>query len=119
MTQRQGSLYLFTGLILGFALGLLYTWVISPMPPQNAAPKGLGAAQKDQYRILIATAYRDTGDLVRARARLDLLGESDPQQGLLEQAERQQYMVDAFQVESLRLLADALANSINLDETSP
>lgn len=108
MSQRQGSLYLLTGLILGFGLALVYAWLIAPPLSGNVTPASLEAAQEDRYRLMIATSYRATGDLVRARARLDLLEDPDPYQSLIDQIDRQTYLVSGFELESLRLLAEAI-----------
>jgi hypothetical protein len=108
MKQTRGSLYLLTGLILGIALGLVYAWMIHPASVANAKPDSLQAPYKDQYRTQIAKAFVSTGDLVRARARLDLLGDENPYQGLIDQAERLAVMGETAEVTALRLLATAL-----------
>lgn len=86
--EDRGSWYLLTGLILGIAIGLVYAWVIQPMGYAEAEPASLHADYKDQYRTLIAAAYAANGDLTRARARLELLGDEDPYRALSEQAQR-------------------------------
>jgi hypothetical protein len=86
--ERRGPWYLLTGLVIGAALGLLYAWVINPTQYINTAPNALRADYKDQYRALIASAYLANGDLVRARARLELLKDADLYRVLAEQAQR-------------------------------
>lgn len=108
MKQRRGSLYLLTGLILGIGLGLVYAWMIQPKALQDSTPSNLQAAGKDNYRALIAAAFVSNGDLVRARARLDLLGDKDPYQSILDQADRMGVSGETGQVTALRLLAAAL-----------
>jgi len=88
MSEERGPWYLLTGLALGVALGLLYAWVIQPVEYTNTAPASLRADFKDQYRALIAAAYLANGDLVRARARLQLLQDDDLYRALAEQAQR-------------------------------
>jgi len=88
MRERRGSWYLLTGLLLGAVLGVLYAWVVRPVQYTNTSPQTLRADYKDQYRALIASAYLSNGDLVRARARLDLLGETDIYAVLAKQAQR-------------------------------
>ena len=86
--RRQGNWYLVTGLILGLLAGLLYAWVISPVKFIDTSPDSLRADFKDQYRLLIASAYQATGDLGRAQVRLALLGDPDAVAALTDQAQR-------------------------------
>jgi hypothetical protein len=108
MKQTRGSLYLLTGLLLGIALGLIYAWVIHPVAIMDTQPKSLQASYKDQYRAQIASAFVSTGDLVRARARLELLGDENPHQSVVDQAEQMAAMGETAEVTALRLLATAL-----------
>ncbi|MFZ5908801.1 MAG: hypothetical protein ACOYYU_02150 [Chloroflexota bacterium] len=75
-------------LALGFGLGLGYAWLVSPLGAVDASPRALRADFKDAFRSAIAAAYAATGDLERARARLELLGDPDPAQALTAQAQR-------------------------------
>lgn len=75
-------------LLIGLGLGLVYSWRISPVTYVDANPALLRADFKDQYRIAIAAAYASNQDLARARARLNLLGDSDPVGELSAQAQR-------------------------------
>ncbi len=75
-------------IVVGFSLGLLYAWVISPIRYIDTTPNTLRADFKDQFRIAIAAAYASTHDLGRAKARLALLGDSDSDQALIAQAQR-------------------------------
>ncbi len=108
MRQSRGSLYLITGLILGLSFGMIYTWVFRPPKIVDTKPVSLQTTLKDQYRALIATAFVSTGDLVRARARLDLLGDKDPYQSVIDQAQRMAVNGETSEVTALRLLATAL-----------
>jgi len=87
MKENKGSLYLLTGLVIGIVLGMVYGWVFHPLQNVDADPSILKEELKDQYRILIALAYRSDGDLVRARARLELLEDGNVNQALEEQAQ--------------------------------
>jgi len=62
-------------IIAGFALGLFYAWVLSPVRYTDTIPNTLRADFKDQFRIAIAASYASTHDLGRAKARLALLGD--------------------------------------------
>ena len=75
-------------LLTGLGLGLVYSWVISPLQVVDAEPVALRADFKDQYRSAIAAAYAATGDLTRAEARLSLLKDADPIEALNAQAQR-------------------------------
>ncbi len=86
--DERGPWYLFTGLVIGIGFGLLYSWVISPVRYIDAAPRSLREDFKDQYRMMIASAYMATGDLERAKARLALLDDPEIDRTLTIQAQR-------------------------------
>lgn len=86
--ERRGPWYLLTGLVIGAVLGLLYAWVVQPVQYTNTAPASLRADFKDRYRAMIAMAYSANSDLVRAKARLELIQDPDPYRALAEQAQR-------------------------------
>lgn len=90
-------LHLILPLLTGLGLGLVYSWFISPVTYVDANPALLRADFKDQYRIVIAAAYASTRDLARARARLDLLGETDPIAQLSAQAQRMLAAGESFE----------------------
>jgi len=75
-------------IVIGFSLGLLYAWVISPIRYIDTTPNTLRADFKDQFRIAIAASYASTHDLGRAKARLALLGDADTSQALTAQSQR-------------------------------
>ena len=79
---------LLLALLAGLGLGLLYSWVISPVRYVDTTPNTLRADFKDQMRAAIAAAYATTGNLERARARLSLLGDADSIQALSAQAQQ-------------------------------
>lgn len=108
MKEHRGNWYLFTGLVLGAALGVVFAWVISPMQPSHVTPASLRADFKDQYRILAAAAYNATGDLDRARTRLALLEEGDSALALA--AEAQQVVANGGSSDDARSLALLAAN---------
>ncbi len=102
MNQRRGSLYLLTGLILGLAMGLVYSFLIQPVQYTDLSPAMLSPADKDQYRALIAIAYLANRDLVRARARLALLKDADAYGALAAQAQR--WLAEGKSAEEARAL---------------
>ena len=110
--ERRGPWYLLTGLVIGAVIGVLSAWLVSPVDFTNTAPASLRTDFKDQYRALIAAAYMANGDLVRAKARLELLEDQDVYLKLSEQAQRTlaegRYPQEA---RALGLLAIALGQS--------
>ncbi len=86
--HRQGNWYLLTGILLGLILGMIYAWGLAPGTESATSPAALRPDFKDQYRLTIASAYQDTGDLERAISRLALLGDPDPVAALNDQAQR-------------------------------
>ena len=86
--EPRGPWYLLTGLIIGIALGVLYSRYFQPVEYVDTTPASLRLDFKDQYRALIAAAYLANGDLIRARARLELLEDSDTFRALTEQAQQ-------------------------------
>jgi hypothetical protein len=83
-----------TGLLLGVALaaglglGLLYSWVISPVEIVDTAPEALSAQAQTDYVRLVARAFAAEGDLGRARTRLALLGWTAPAEPVTALAQR-------------------------------
>ena len=88
MKEKKGHWYLLTGILIGFIAGLATAWIFQPVEYTDTSPASLRSSYKDRYRVLIATAYTASGDLVRAKARLKLLGDENPLQALTEQAQR-------------------------------
>jgi hypothetical protein len=112
--DERGPWYLFTGFVLGIAMGLLYSWLLSPIEYSDAAPSLLRDEHKDHYRALVATAYLYNQDLDRAQARLDFLEDSNVAQKLAEQAQR--YLAsgqDQHAAQALGLLAVDLERSVD------
>ena len=100
--DERGNWYLLTGVVLGIILGILFAWVISPVEYVDTAPESLKDEFKAQYRVLIASAYVANGDLVRAKARLELLGKADIYMIVAEQA--QQMLAEGGSVEEAQAL---------------
>jgi hypothetical protein len=85
---RNQILHLLVALLAGAGLGLAYSWKLSPVTYVDASPAILRSDFKDQYRMVIAASYASTQDIARARARLELLGDTDPVAELSAQAQR-------------------------------
>jgi hypothetical protein len=85
--QPRFPLYLVTGLALGLAIGLWFSWVAAPVEIIDTHPVNLREDFKARFRETIALAYTASGDLNRASARLALLGDPDLARGLAVQAQ--------------------------------
>jgi len=119
MREERGPWYLFTGLVLGLAAGLVYAWLISPVRYVDTAPASLRADFKDQYRALIAAAYLASGDVERAKARLSLLKDDDVAQQLAIQAQLAQAAgAPESEIRGLTELAARLNPSLSLPPTA-
>jgi len=76
--SRTAVLLILAGLAAGIGLGLYIGWVASPVQYVDTAPISLQSAFKDDYVLMIATAYSGDGDLPAARTQLAGLGFVDP-----------------------------------------
>lgn len=109
MSEKRGHLYLLTGLIIGVLVGVLLSMML-PVQYTDTDPSLLQNADKDLYRSLIASAYLVEVDNNRAQARLELLGDVNPPDALVAQA--QQLLASGGSEEESRALA-LLAAAIN------
>ena len=114
MDDKQSSLYLVSGVIIGILLGLLYSIVIDPVTLIDNSPAALNEKSKASFRILAASAYQQNGDLGRARHRIELLSEDNPISMLSIQAQTLlAAQGDADTARSLALLASDLENGVS------
>lgn len=60
--------------LLGFALGLLYGWLIQPVHYVDTAPASLRADYQTDYVLMVAQAYAADKNLQAAQLRLASLG---------------------------------------------
>jgi hypothetical protein len=119
-SERRGSWYLLTGAVLGVAMGLIYSWVISPVKYVDAPPYALRADYKEEYRLLVALAYMYSHDLVRARDRLVQLKDDNPAQSVAMQAQRALAEgLPVEEVQALSLLATALSREVAPTSSGP
>jgi len=101
-------------LVVGFGLGLLYGWVISPVEYVDTLPETLREDFKADYILMVAEAYQAERDLNLAQERLAFLGSTSPESKV------EQAMFFAVQsgysptdLGLLRTLSDALQTEIS------
>ena len=111
-TSRRGPWYLLTGLILGLVFGLVFSLRISPVEYVDTLPGVLRAADKDQYRMLVALSYQANGDLGRASHRLAQLRDPAPEAALAELAQR--LLAENGSIETARALAQLASALVNV-----
>lgn len=87
MNERRGAWHLLTGVLIGIALGLVFSLFILPVQYVDTDPSTLRQEERDVYRGLIARAYLVEGDTPRALARLALLQDGNPMNAIVEQAQ--------------------------------
>lgn len=78
----------FLGVGVGVTIGLLAGWVVYPRDGGLASPEGLRQDYQEVYMIMVAAAHSGSGDVERARVRLENLGLSDPLQAITALAQR-------------------------------
>jgi hypothetical protein len=86
--MRRISLLALIGLAAGIALGLLIGWVLWKVEYTNTAPAQLRQDYRDDYVVMIASAYQVEGNLGAARDRLSQLNPTDPAQPVVDLTER-------------------------------
>jgi len=97
------------GLTVGLGLGLVIGWVILPVEYVDTAIADLGIEAKEEYILLVASAYACDGDLEEAQARLSLLEAPNINQWVADMAGR--YIAqgrDEEDIEALATLAQGL-----------
>jgi hypothetical protein len=86
--SRTALILILAGLAAGVGLGLYIGWVAAPVQYVDTAPNSLQRAFKDDYILMIATAYAGDGDLPAARSQLAGLGFADPRAAVGAAAQR-------------------------------
>jgi hypothetical protein len=76
------------GTVVGILLGLVGGWRVWPVSYTNTTPDTLRQDYRDDYVVMVATAYSITEDLPEARARLQLLDPQTPGEAVVDVAER-------------------------------
>ncbi len=77
---------LLLGIVIGIILGAIYGFWIDPVKITEALPSALRSEAKDQYVILVASAYMQDRNLDRAKQRLAPLG--DPARAVITTAQK-------------------------------
>jgi len=101
-------------LLIGLGLGLAYAWIIAPQQLVDSTPATLRTDFKDQFRAAIAASYAATGNLPRAQARLELLGDDNLTESLNAQAQREIASGQFKQADQLAALAVAFETGVSL-----
>ena len=86
--SRTALVLIVAGLLVGVAAGLYVGWIAAPVQYVDTAPNSLQRAFKDDYILMIATAYAGDGDLGSARTQLAGLGFTNPVAAVDEAAQR-------------------------------
>ncbi len=118
MQNNQTHWYLLTGLVFGIAIGLVISLLIVPAVHREALPAELSPNAKNAYRAMIASTYQTDFNLERAQSRLALLGDADPGEALIAQA--QEVIASGGSEEAARALAQLAAalDSLPVNPTS-
>lgn len=110
VATTRAVLLILAALLVGVAAGLYYGWVYAPVQYVDADPASLHQSFKDDYVLMIATAYAGDGDLEAARAGLSNLGLEPSAAAVNAAAERLNTAgLPAPDAERLAALAAALA----------
>jgi nucleoid-associated protein YgaU len=86
--SRTTLILILAGLAVGVGAGLYIGWVAAPVQYVNTEPASLQRAFKDDYVLMIATAYAGDHDLQSARTQLAGLGYNDPAAAVNDAAQR-------------------------------
>jgi len=119
MSQRQGSrtwvlvaVLVILSLTTGLGLGLVIGWVIMPVKYVDTAFADLRVESKEEYILLVASAYTCDQDLEKARTRLSFLEAPNVNQWVADMVDR--YIDEGRDQEDLQALV-ALAHGLGVD----
>jgi hypothetical protein len=100
-------------LLIGAGLGLWYGWEIDPVAYVDTDVAHLHPYYRDEFILMVSSAYALDGDLHAARARMDLLSLPDPAGAFADLAERSAAAgAPELHLRALTRLAAALASDI-------
>ncbi len=77
--SRNQIIVIVAALAAGLGIGLYIGWVAAPVQFTNTEPGSLAPAFKDDYILMVATAYSGDSDLAAAQAQLAAMGQLSPQ----------------------------------------
>ena len=78
VTRSQITFAIVATLAAGVAVGLYIGWVAVPVQYTNTEPGSLAPAFKDDYILMVATAYSGDNDLAAAQEQLAAMGQLNP-----------------------------------------
>ena len=79
MSRRSRRyLFFFAAILAGFAIGVLYGWVINPVVYRNTGMDTLRIDYQTDYVLMVAELYQSEGDVALALARLAYLEADSP-----------------------------------------
>jgi hypothetical protein len=113
------SPFLYIGLLLGLAGGLLYGWVLRPAQTVDSSPASLRQDYRTDFVLMVAEIYSGDQDASRAAARLAALGPQSPSaqvEAAMNYATAQGFA--SQDLERLSLLARGLQDAPGASETS-
>lgn len=116
---RQPPWFLLTGAIVGLLIGLLISLLVIPVKYKDTAPAALGAADKANFRLLIAQAHRANPDLPRAISRIALLQDPAIMDSLAAQAQQGLSNGEEQAARDLASLAAAISTKAIVKVESP
>jgi hypothetical protein len=114
LNRRTIPLIVGAGLLVGLIAGLLVGWVIWPVEYFNTDLSDLGTQHKEDYVVMVGSAYELDGNLERAKERLTQLHMPNIAQFVAVLAER--YMHEGHDAGEVRALA-MLAYGLGADTT--
>jgi hypothetical protein len=111
MSQRQGTrawliiaVLVILGLTAGLGLGLLFGWVVMPVKYVDTTFADLQVEYKEEYMVMVASAYSCDGDLAKAQARLEALDAPNTNQWLADLIDR--YILEGHDEDTIRALVN-------------
>jgi len=85
---RPSVLHVVAGAAVGLVLAVAIGWWLAPAQTANSSPSALHPDYRDEYVLMIASAYEVEGDLDLVLERLALLDAEEPSAPLVELGER-------------------------------
>lgn len=115
--RTRRYIFFFAAILAGFAIGVIYGWVINPVVYRNTGMDSLRIDYKTDYVLMAAELYQTEGDVALALARLSYLEETSPLAfvtGCINYAEQNNYASGDLQ--SMWTLASAIDSALNASQ---